>query len=80
MNPPESADHVPEPPKDEESLRPTYAPVAMAMGIAMAAWGLMALTLNINALWFMSLAGVGLMIWALRSWIREIVLQWESSK
>jgi hypothetical protein len=64
----------------EETLRPTYAPVAMALGIAMFFWGFMALSLNTNALWFMSTAGAGLMIWALRSWIREIVLQWESSR
>lgn len=60
--------------------RPTYAPVAMAMGIAMSTWGLMALSLNINAMWFMSIAGVGLSTWALKSWIGEIVLQWESNR
>ncbi|TWU28076.1 hypothetical protein [Bythopirellula polymerisocia] len=57
--------------------RPTYAPIALAMGIAMSTWGLMALSLNINAMWFMSIAGVGLSTWAIRSWIGEIVRQWE---
>ena len=66
--------------KADAPPRPTYAPIAMAMGIAMSAWGLLSLTLNINALLFMSLFGVGLMTWALKCWIREIVLQWESSR
>lgn len=66
--------------ESEESLRPTYAPVAMAMGTGMAVWGLMALSLNINALWFMSIAGVGLMVWALKTWVHEIVMQWESTR
>jgi hypothetical protein len=74
----ESTDDTPE--TAEEALRPTYAPVAMAMGVAMTMWGLMTLTLNINALWFMSVAGVGLSAWALRSWIGEIVLNWESKR
>jgi len=64
----------------EEALRPTFAPVAMAMGIAMSVWGLMTLTLNINALWFMFIAGIGLSTWALQSWIKEIVLSWESNR
>lgn len=80
MDPVENSTASTKPDVAEEALRPTYAPVAMAMGIAMFAWGLMALTLNINALWFMSLAGAGLMTWALGSWIREIVKQWESTR
>lgn len=64
----------------EESIRPTYAPIAMAMGVAMTIWGLMALTLNINAMWFMSIAGAGLSAWALKSWIGEIVLTWDSNR
>ena len=67
----ESSDQVP---------RPTYAPVALAMGIAMSTWGLMALSLNINAIWFMSLAGIGLSTWAIKSWIGEIVQQWEVNR
>lgn len=51
---------------EDEVLRPTYAPVAMAMGVAMSTWGLMALSLNINAMWFMSIAGIGLATWALK--------------
>ena len=80
MNPPENSGESLKSVEAEEALRPTYAPIAMAMGIAMFTWGLMALTLNINALWFMSLAGGGLMTWALGSWIREIVRQWEATR
>lgn len=61
----------------DEMLRPTYAPISMAMGIAMTAWGLVALSLNINAVAFMSVAGIALSSWALKSWIHEIVLTWE---
>ncbi len=66
-----SADPVP---------RPTYAPIALAMGIAMSTWGLMALSLNINAMWFMSIAGIALSTWALKSWIGEIVHQWKANR
>lgn len=65
---------------ENEVLRPTYAPVAMAMGISMTVWGLMAPSLNIHAMWFMSIAGVGLSTWAIKSWISEIVKQWESNR
>lgn len=61
----------------EVAPRPTYAPVAMALGISMIAWGLMALTLNIGALLSMAVAGVGLAAWALKTWIEEIVRQLE---
>ncbi len=67
--------------KNEDQVpRPTYAPIALAMGIAMSTWGLMALSLNIDAVWFMSLFGVGLSAWAIKSWIGEIVEQWESNR
>ena len=71
-------DHLEEP--TDSVPRPTYAPIAMAMGIAMTAWGLMALTLNIAAMWCMSAAGVGLAAWALKHWIDEIVLQWDAKR
>lgn len=62
---------------DDIAPRPTYAPVAMAFGISMIAWGLMALTLNIGALFCMAIAGVGLSAWALKTWMDEIVRQLE---
>lgn len=62
------------------ALRPTYAPIAMAMGIAMSMWGLMGLSLNINAICFMTIAGIFLSTWALKSWIGEIVLHWEKKR
>lgn len=80
MDPVDTSGDSPKSVEAQEVLRPTYAPVALAMGIAMTAWGLIALSLNTGALWFMSLAGAGLMVWALRRWIREIVLHWELSR
>ncbi|TWT35400.1 hypothetical protein KOR34_02910 [Posidoniimonas corsicana] len=74
---------APDPPTKPEAAPPpcpTYAPIAMAMGVAMTFWGLMALTFNINAMWFMSVAGVGLVAWSLKSWIHEIVLVWEANR
>ncbi len=65
---------------EENVPRPTYAPIATAMGISMIAWGTMALTLNINALWCMSIAGVGLFAWALKHWIDEIVSQRDANR
>ena len=68
------------PSHEQETMRSTYAPIAMAMGISMTSWGLMALSLNIAALGIMSISGVGLIAWALKSWIGEIVLDWESNQ
>lgn len=65
---------------EQEALRPTYAPIAMAMAIAMTTWGLMATSLNISALSVMSISGLALSTWALKSWIDEIVLDWESKQ
>ncbi|WP_425399288.1 hypothetical protein [Aeoliella sp.] len=48
---------------------PTYVPVAMALGIAMLVWGIL-------THWVMSLAGAGLFVWALWSWMSEICHQW----
>ncbi|QDU87896.1 hypothetical protein Pla175_12630 [Pirellulimonas nuda] len=62
---------------DQAPPAPTFAPVALAMGVAMTFWGLMAVSLNIGALWFMSIGGAALSAWALRRWIGEIVLAWE---
>ena len=67
-------------PNSNQVPRPTYAPIAMAMGIAMTVWGLMAPSLNIHAMWFMSITGAGLSTWAIKSWIGEIVEQWESNR
>ncbi len=64
-------------PPDDAPPAPTFAPVALAMGLSMTLWGLMAVSLNIGALWFMSIGGAMLSAWALRRWIGEIVLGWE---
>ena len=45
--------------------RPTYAPVALALGIMFLFWGVV-------TLWVMSVAGGLLMIWALWTWINEL--------
>ncbi|QEG37195.1 hypothetical protein [Bythopirellula goksoeyrii] len=66
--------------KTDQVPRPTYAPIAMAMGTAMTVWGLMAPSLNIHAMWYMSIAGAGLSTWAIKSWIGEIVQQWEANR
>jgi hypothetical protein len=45
----------------------------MAMGVAMLAWGLL-------THWSMSLAGGGLVAWALCSWIGDVARQWSKSE
>lgn len=52
-------------PADRGPPRPTYAPAAMAMGVMMLLWGIV-------TMWVMSLAGAGLIIWSLWTWINEI--------
>jgi hypothetical protein len=59
--------------------RPTFAPVAMAMGIAMTVWGFMTLRLTTGSLWFMSVAGAAVVVWALSNWMSEIARQWRES-
>jgi hypothetical protein len=63
-----------------DAVRPTYAPIAASLAISMTFWGLIALTLNIRALLLMSLAGICLFAWALKRWIGEIVLHWETRR
>ena len=67
------------PPEDSTTPRPTFAPVAMAMGIAMTVWGFMTLRLTTGSLWFMSAAGAAVVVWALTSWMNEIARQWRES-
>ena len=50
---------------EEEAPPPTYVPAALAMGIMMLLWGIL-------TNWLMSLAGSLLMVWAIKTWIREI--------
>jgi hypothetical protein len=52
-------------PAESEAPRPTYAPAAMAMGVMMLLWG-------VTTMWIMSLAGAGLIVWSLWTWIEEI--------
>jgi hypothetical protein len=49
---------------------PTYAPPALAMGIMLFFWGSL-------THWFASLAGLGLMIFALGKWVNEIRANWK---
>ena len=51
--------------------RPTYAPAAMSMGVMMLVWGIL-------TYWTMSLAGAGLLVWALSSWMNEVCQEWKS--
>lgn len=70
-----------EPPGHKESTpRPTYAPVALAMGIAMTTWGLLTFSLTTNSLTFMSFMGAALMVWALWDWMHEIAIEWRNSE
>lgn len=50
--------------------QPTYAPAAMALGIMMLLWG-------VTTMWIMSVAGIGVMTWALWMWINDIRLDWK---
>jgi redox-regulated HSP33 family molecular chaperone len=67
------------PTEAEQPPRPTYAPVAMAMGIAMTTWGLMTFSLTTNSLTFMSVMGAGLVAWALWDWMHEVSIEWKNS-
>lgn len=58
-----------------EMIRQTYAPIAAAMGIAMIFWGILCHPFGIS-IWFMSIAGGGLLAWALFSWMREVCHEW----
>jgi hypothetical protein len=49
--------------------RPTAVPAALAMSVTLLASGIV-------THWSMSLVGVGLFVWALGSWMREICYQW----
>jgi redox-regulated HSP33 family molecular chaperone len=69
----------PEPPGETEPPRPTYAPAAMALGVAMTAWGMLTFSLTTNSLTFMSVMGAGLVAWALWSWMREVAIEWRNS-
>lgn len=68
-----------EPLEETSTPRPTFAPVAMAMGVAMTIWGFMTLRLTTGSLWFMSIAGATVVVWALSSWMNEIARQWRES-
>jgi hypothetical protein len=53
----------------EAPPRPTYAPATMALSIMFTIWGIL-------THWTMSLAGVGLLIFALGMWINEVRHEW----
>ncbi|PQO40581.1 hypothetical protein DTL21_01235 [Bremerella cremea] len=53
---------------EEAPPRPTYAPAAMALGVMMLLWG-------VTTMWIMSVAGLGVMIWSLWTWMNEIRLE-----
>jgi len=53
-------------------VRPTYAPAALAMGVAMTAWGLL-------VHWSLSLSGAALLAWALARWVGEIATAWRNA-
>jgi hypothetical protein len=52
-------------PKPERIPRPTYAPMAMAGGIVLAAWGVL-------FSWMFIVVGVALFIAGLAGWLNEI--------
>ncbi len=54
---------------EEVTPRPTYAPIAMSMGIMMLAWGIL-------THWTISLAGAVIFAWALWNWMDEITTAW----
>ena len=58
---------------EADPAQPTYAPAAMAMGIAMLAWGLL-------THWSLSVAGAALIAWSLGSWIGAVARQWRISE
>ena len=61
--------------KPSEAIRQTYAPIALAMGITMIFWGILAHPYGIG-IWAMSAGGAGMLVWALYSWMREICHEW----
>lgn len=54
----------------ESVPRPTYAPAAMAMAIAMLFWGIL-------THWTLSLGGFFLFVWALHAWVGEFRRAWK---
>ena len=64
MNDNESREVSPSPAHDAPA-RPTYAPVAMALGVMLLLWGIV-------AMWVMSVAGAGLIVWSFWIWINEL--------
>lgn len=50
--------------------RPTYAPVAMSMGVMFLVWGIM-------THWTMSVGGGLLIGWALSSWLGQVCYDWK---
>ncbi|MCA9101778.1 MAG: hypothetical protein R3C10_11170 [Pirellulales bacterium] len=56
-------------PTEQSPPEPSYAPAAMAMGIAMTAWGIL-------THWTISLIGAALVVWALWTWMTEVCHTW----
>lgn len=51
--------------------RPSFAPIAMSLGVMMLAWGLL-------THWLMSLFGAGVIAWSLGAWMDQVCQQWRA--
>lgn len=66
----QAAEPVPEEPKPDVMPQPTYAPIAMSMGVMFLVWGSM-------THWTMSVGGALVIAWALWSWMGQICYDWK---
>jgi len=55
----------------EPTVRPSYAPFFLAVGITMMFWGIVTSVV-------MSIAGLALLVWALWMWISQIAKSWRN--
>jgi len=51
--------------------RPSFAPIAMSLGVLMLAWGIL-------THWSMSLFGIGVIAWSLFTWMDQVCQQWRA--
>lgn len=61
-----------QPPREQAVARPTSAPFVLAVGITLLFWSIVTSPV-------MSIGGLAMMIWALKSWMREIAGDWRRS-
>ncbi|MDG2015094.1 MAG: hypothetical protein P8J33_16430 [Pirellulaceae bacterium] len=59
----------------EEMIRDTYAPITISMAVMMIFWGLLSHPFGIT-IWWMSIAGLGLLACGLFSWMKELCYEW----